>query len=193
MSTLSEVYMGLGSFRRADDLIRRSLSLPVRDQETRARQMATLAGSRALQGDYEHAASIYGTISKSIGDPEKLNDPMLYSRALIGRGEALAKLNRYGDARTVIRQALTWDSAQSGPRSVSVARDLEALAWTNQMDGQYPISDRDYRTALQIRVEAQGRLHPKVSDDLNQLGLNAYFQDKPDTAAHYWRQKSRAR
>jgi tetratricopeptide (TPR) repeat protein len=188
VSTLSEVYMGLGSFRRADDLIRRSLSLPVRDPETRARQLATLAGSRALQGNYAQAASIYGTISKGIGDPEKLNDPGLYSRALIGRGEALAKLNRYGDARPVIRQALAWDSAQSGPRSVSVARDLEALAWTNQMDGRYAVSDREYQTALQIRVEAQGRLHPKVSDDLNQLGLNAYLQAKPEVAVRYWRQ-----
>jgi len=188
VSTLSEVYMGLGSFRRADDLIRQSLSLPVRDPETRARQLATLAGSRALQGDYAQAAAIYGKISKGIGDPKVLNDPALYSGALIGRGEALAKLNRYGEARSVIRQALSWDSAQSGPRSVPVARDLEALAWTNQMDGQYAVSDRDYRTALRIRVGAQGRLHPKVSEDLNQLGMNAYFQRKPNTAVHYWRQ-----
>ena len=40
VSTLSEVYMGLGSFRRADDLIRRSLSLNVGNRETRARQYA---------------------------------------------------------------------------------------------------------------------------------------------------------
>ena len=75
VTTLSEVYMGLGSFRRADDLIRRSLSLPVTDRETRARQMATLGASRALQGDYERAASIFDRIIKGIGDPREAQRP----------------------------------------------------------------------------------------------------------------------
>src|SRR4029078_2576243 len=47
--TLSEVYMGLGSYRRAYGLIRRSLSLPVRNGDTRARQLAVLASSQSLQ------------------------------------------------------------------------------------------------------------------------------------------------
>ena len=77
MSTLSEVYMGLGSFRRGDDLIRRSLSLPVTQGETRARQLATLGASRTLQGDYENAAAVFDRILKNIGDPSKLTDPSL--------------------------------------------------------------------------------------------------------------------
>ena len=188
VTTLSEVYMGLGSFRRADDLIRRSLSLPVTDRETRARQMATLGTSRALQGDYERAASIFDRIIKGIGDPQKLNDPTLYSRVLVGRGESLAKLERYDEARPLIQRALTWDGARAGPQSVSVARDLEALAWANQMADELDASTRQYQAALRIRLAAQGRLHPKVSEDLNQLGANAYFQSDPDAAARYWRQ-----
>jgi tetratricopeptide (TPR) repeat protein len=188
MSTLSDVYMGLGSFRRADDLIRQSLSLRVTDGETRARQMATLAASRALQGDYERAAKLYGQIDASLPDPAKLNDPTLRSRVLIGQAESLSKLDRYNEARPLIRQALAWDEAHSGKDSVAVARDLEALAWTNQMDGQFDASNKDYQTAMQIRVATQGRLHPRVSEDLNQLGANAYFQDRPDAAVHYWRQ-----
>ena len=50
VTTLSEVYMGLGSFRRADDLIRGSLSLQVTDRETRARQMATLGRLARIAG-----------------------------------------------------------------------------------------------------------------------------------------------
>ena len=34
VSTLAEVYIGLGSYRRADELIRRSLAIPVRNPET---------------------------------------------------------------------------------------------------------------------------------------------------------------
>ena len=107
VTTLSEVYMGLGSFRRADDLIRRSLSLRVTDRETRARQMATLGASRALQGDYERAASIFDQIIKGIGDPDKLNDPTLYSRVLVARGDSLTKLDRYDEARSLTRKNLT--------------------------------------------------------------------------------------
>jgi tetratricopeptide (TPR) repeat protein len=188
VTTLSEVYMGLGSFRRADDLIRRSLSLPVTDRETRARQLATLGASRALQGDYERASSIFAQIIKGIGDPQKLNDPTLYSRVLVGRADALTKLDRYDEARSLTQEALTWDRAQTGTGSVSVARDLEALALIDQMDGKFAASDREYQTALRMRVAAQGRLHPKVSEDLNQLGANAYFRSDPDSAARYWHQ-----
>jgi tetratricopeptide (TPR) repeat protein len=188
MSTLSEVYMGLGSFRRADDLIRRSLSLPVTQGETRARQLATLGASRALQGDYEHAATVFDQIIKRIGDPAKLKDPSLYSRALVGRAESLAALERYDEARPLIQRALAWDRAHEGPKSVSLARDLEALALTNQMADDLDASTRQYEAALRMRVAAQGRLHPKVSEDLNQLGANAYFQSDPDAAVRYWRE-----
>lgn len=188
MSTLSEVYMGLGSFRQADDLIRRSLSLPVTQGETRARQMATLGASRTLQGDYEQAATVFDRILKGMGDPAKLTDPTLYSRALVGRGEALAKLERYDEARPLIQKALAWDRDHAGPQSVAVARDLEALAWANQMADDLDASTRQYEAALRIRVTAQGRLHPKVSEDLNQLGANAYFKEDPDAAVRYWRQ-----
>jgi len=187
MSTLSEVYMGLGSFRRGDDLIRRSLSLPVTQGETRARQLATLGASQTLQGDYANAATVFDRILKNIGDPARLTDPSLYSRALVGRGEALAKLERYDEARPLIERALAWDRDHSGPQSVAVARDLEALAWANQMADDLDASTRQYEAALRIRVASQGRLHPKVSEDLNQLGANAYFQSDPDAAVRYWR------
>src|SRR3982751_5249777 len=116
--------MGLGSFRRADDLIRRSLSLPVTDRETRARQLAALAASRKLQGDYERAASIFDQIIKGIGDPQKLNDPTFYSRVLVGRADALTKLDHYDEARSLTGKALSWDQAHAGQRSVLVAGDL---------------------------------------------------------------------
>src|SRR5206468_403705 len=176
VTTLSDVYMGLGSFRRADDLIRRSLSLPVTNRETRARQIAILGASLALQGDYEQAASIFDQILKGIGDPKKLDDPTIYSRVLVGRADSLTKLDRYEEARSLTQKALGWDQARADPRSGLVARDLEALALIDQMDGKFTASDRRYQTALRMRVAAQGWLHPKVSEDLNQLGVNAYFR-----------------
>lgn len=187
VSTLSEVYMGLGSFRRADDLIRHSLSLNVGSQETRARQLAVLGASRALQGEYEQAASIFGRVLGGIGDPEKLTDPSLYSRALVGRAESLAALDRYDEARPLIGRALAWDRSHDGARSVPVARDLEALGLTEQFAGNFDSARRSYSDALSIRAALQGRLHPKVSEDFNELGTVAYLQNDPAAAEQYWR------
>ena len=187
VSTLSEVYMGLGSFRRADDLIRESLSLDVGNRETRGRQLAVLGASRALQGEYEQAAAIFDRILKGIGPPENLKDPSLYSRVLVGRAEALAALERHDEARRLIDQALAWDRSADGARSPSVARDLEAMGLTQQMAGDLGGSRRSFEQALAIRASVQGRLHPKVSEDLNQLGAVAYLQKDPQSAEQYWR------
>jgi tetratricopeptide (TPR) repeat protein len=188
ISTLSDVYMGLGSFRRADELIRRSFALTVARGETRVRQLATFATSRSQQGEYEQAQQLFGKALAGVGDPAQLVDTGLYSRILIGRAEALSKLDRFDDARPLIQRALAWDRSHDGPKAPSVARDLEASAWTNQMAGELATSTREYEEALRIRVAAQGQLHPKVSEDLNQLGANAYLDDKPDAAVRYWRQ-----
>ena len=187
VSTLSEVYMGLGSFRRADALISRSLSLNVGNRETRGRQFAVLGASRALQGEYEQAAAIFDRILKGLGPPDKLKDPSLYSRALVGRAESLAALERYDEARPLIRRAIAWDSSQDGAKSPDVARDLEALGLLEQFADDLDSSRRSYSQALAIRTAAQGRLHPKVSEDLNQLGTVAYLQQDPGSAEQYWR------
>jgi len=187
MSTLSEVYMGLGSFRRADDLIQQSLSLDVGNRETRARQFAVLGASRALQGEYERAAAIFDRILKGMGPPDKLNDPSLYSRVLVGRAESLAALERYDEAQRLIGQALGWDRSHDGARSPSVARDLEAMGLTQHMANDLDASRRSFEQALAIRISVQGRLHPKVSEDLNQLGAVAYLQRDRRRAEQYWR------
>lgn len=188
ISTLSEVYIGLGSFRRADDLIRGSLSLRVNSPETRARQLDILGQSRSLQGNYDQAQKIFGSVLRRLGPPEKLTDRSLYSQLLVGRSEALAALDRYGEARQLIAPALAWDRSHFGVRSPEVARDLEALGLTDQFAGQYDSSKRSYMQALAIRKAAQGQFHPKVSEDINQLAATAYYQQDPATAEVYLRQ-----
>jgi tetratricopeptide (TPR) repeat protein len=187
ISTLSEVYMGLGSFRRADDLIRGSFSLRVRSQETRARQLGVLGASSFLQGDYDQAQKIFGAGLRRLGPPKELTDASIYSDLLTGRAEALAELDRYDEARMLISQALAWDRAGEGERSPGFARDLESLGLTDQLANEYDRSNRSYLRALSIRVAVQGGLHPKVSDDLNQLASNAYFQRNSAASEAYLR------
>lgn len=187
VSTLSEVYMGLGSYRRADELIRRSLSLPVRNGETRARQLGVLASSQALQGNYERAVDLFARAQSSLPSPERLGDTSLYSRLLIGRAEALAAEEKYSDAEPLIARALAWDRKLEGPSGQSVARDFEAAGLTKQFAGELDSARSYYTRALAIRL-TQGRLHPKVSEDLNELGTVAYLQHDPASAERYWQQ-----
>ena len=187
ISTLSEVYMGLGSFRRADDLIQRSLSLKVARPETRARQLGVLGGSQALQGEYEKAAAAYSKALELTQDGHQMWDPSLRARLLIGKAEALAATDKFDEALKLANAALEMDRINDGPRAQSVARDLEALALTQQFSGDLEASRRSYLEALQIRL-TEGRLHPKVAEDLNELGTVAYLQHDSAAAEKYWEQ-----
>ena len=187
ISTLSEVYMGLGSFHRADALIRNSLSLKVARQETRARQLGVLASSGALQADYDSALANFTRAIALLPKPEQLQDPSLYSHLLIGKAESLAALDRYDEAMRLARTALAWDRDREGSRSADVARDLEAAGMIDQYSGDLAGSRAYYEKALAIRLAVNGRLHPEVSHDLNNLGTAAYLQNDPGAAESYWR------
>ncbi|GAA3898734.1 hypothetical protein GCM10022276_17080 [Sphingomonas limnosediminicola] len=188
ISTLSEVYMGLGSYHRADDLIRRSLSLNVSRQETRARQLGVLAASRTLQADYDGAVATYSRALQLLPHPEELQDSSLYSGLLVGKGEALSGLERDKEALPLIGKALLWDKQHDGERSPSVARDYESAGLVTQYAGNLAASRSNYDKALAIRLATHGKLHPKVSEDLNNLGTAAYLQKDPAAAERYWRQ-----
>lgn len=187
MSTLSEVYMGLGSYRRADALIERSLGLHVSRQETRARQIGVLAASQALQAHYDLAATNFDRALKRLSDPAALEDPSLYSRLLIGKAESLAALDRYEDAMRAINIALKWDGDKATDRS-NLARDFEAAGLTTQFSGDLASTRAYYTRALAIRLKVNGRLHPEVSHDLNNLGTAAYLQGDAAAAERYWLQ-----
>jgi tetratricopeptide (TPR) repeat protein len=186
MSTLGEVYLGLGSFQRADDLVRRSLALRVSNPETLARQLIVYGASRNLQGDYDGSAELYARAEALVRDRE-LSDPELMSRAALGRAEALAALDKLDEARRLIGRTVASDSDRAGPDSIAAARSLEMAGLVEQFAANYPQARRHYERALAIRYARGGRLHPKVSDDLNQLGTVAYLAGEPRLAEGYWR------
>jgi Tfp pilus assembly protein PilF len=186
MSTLGEVYLGLGSFQRADDLLRRSLAMRVGNPETVARQLIVYGASRNLQGDYDGSARLYARAEALVRDRE-LSDPELTSRAALGQAEALASLDKLDEARRLIDRTVASDRARAGTDSMAVARGLEMAGLVEQFAANYPRARRHYERALAIRFARGGRLHPKVSDNLNQLGTVAYLGGDPHLAEGYWR------
>ena len=188
VSTLSEVYMGLGSFRRADALIKGSLRLKVSRAETRARQLGALARSQGLQANYDAAIAYSDRALSLIRHPEDLQDPTLYSLLLIGKAEALAGSSRFSEANRSTRSALEWDRSREGGRSIDVARDFEAAGLTGFFSGDMSAARANYTRALAIRLPVNGRLDPQVSQDLSNLGSAAYLAGDPEAAESYWKQ-----
>ena len=188
MSTLSEVYIGLGSYRRAEALIGRSLMLKAGNPETRARQLAVAGNVKALQGEYERSVIIYDRALAQLEQDDRFAESFIRSRLQVAKAESLASLDRFAEANELIQRALISDTKREGANSVAVARDLEAAGLTNQFAEKYAEARAQYQRALAIRIRAQGQLHPKVSEDLNQLGTIAYLQEDSVSAESYWKQ-----
>ena len=186
MSTLGEVYLGLGSLQRADDLVRRSLKLSVGNPEIVARQLAVFGASRSLQGDYRQAAQLFGR-AESLLAGRDLSDPDMPSRARLGQAEALAAMERIPQARALIAKTLVQDRRRAGEDSMAVARVLEVAGFTEVYAVNYRQARQYFERALAIRLKRGGRLHPKVSENFNQLGTVAYLAGQPDAAEKYWR------
>ena len=186
MSTLGEVYLGLGSLKRADDLVRRSLKLSVGNPEITARQLAIFGASRTLQGDYAQSARLYAR-AETMLEGRELSDPDLLSRTRLGRAEALALMERLPQARALIAATMADERQRAGDESMAVAVALEVAGMTEAFAANYPSARQYFEQALAIRIKRGGRLHPKVSDDLNQLGTVAYLAGDAKPAEDYWR------
>ncbi|MFO1238775.1 MAG: tetratricopeptide repeat protein [Sphingomonadaceae bacterium] len=185
MTTLSQVYLGLGAYKKGDQIIRDSLRLNVDDPGVRARQLMALGDSQTRQGEYQKAIATYGEALKLARAADRGN-PEFVSPILIGLGEAKSAIADYRGAEADIRTALALDIARHGNRNPAVARDLEALGLNFLTDGELAKARPLFERALQIRVPIQGIAHPRVSEDLNELGSIAYLQRDSAAAERYW-------
>ena len=185
MTTLSRVYMGLGSFKKADAIIRQSMALNIESAPIRARQLIALAESQARQGKYPTAKRQYDA-ALVIAQAMAGTDTRPMADALVGRGETLSALGDYTRADADIRKARGLYRREAGPGSPLVANGLEALGYNLIAAGKpnhaRPLFDR----AIAIRVASQGLGHPKVAEDLNELGTIAYLQRDAARAEALW-------
>ena len=186
MTTLSKVYQGLGLYHKGDALVRQSMALPVTDEDVRARQFMALASAEYRRGDYRRAVAGYAT---ALDHARRLTDraPTLEAAILAAMGDAKARAGGMLGARGDIQRALAIDLSHSGPRDVSVARDLEALGYDYLSNENYVKSRELFDRALAIRIPLESMNHPQVSEDLNELGSIAYLQHDTKAAEHYFR------
>jgi tetratricopeptide (TPR) repeat protein len=190
ITTLGEVYLGLGLYPKADQMIRSSFELKHSNVDARARQYATLALSLNAQGNYDAATTAF-TKGLELARSSDQPSPALVTRLLVGRGEAAVATDKFAEAERDIRLALLMDQRLLGPRHPDVARDLEALGSVHYYLRQYAKARSLIEQALRIRIPAQGQSHPKVSENLNFLGVIAYEQRDALGAEKYYKEALR--
>lgn len=191
MTTLSQVYLGLGSFRKGDEIVKESLRLDVTDPGVRARQLMAMGDSQTRQGNYDRAKSIYQKALVLARDKDRGN-PDLVAPILIGLGEARSALEDYAGAESDIRAALALDLKRWGASHPAIARDLEALGLNFLSAGDLAKARPMFERALKMRIPIQGLAHPRVSEDLNELGSIAYLLRDTRSAEKYWQQALRS-
>lgn len=187
MTTLSRVYLGLGSYKRGESIIRQSMSLPVSDPAVRTQQLMGLASSAYRQGDYAEAVRLYRA-ALPLTDTDTISGADLKPTILAAIGDAASRAGDVSGGSGGMLTALRLDTARHGPKSLQVARDLEALGIFEETRGNFPQARSYYQRAVDIRLAKQGLSHPLTSEGLNQLGTIAYLQRDPVSAERFMRQ-----
>jgi len=187
MTTLSQVYLGLGSYKRGESIIRQSMALAVSDPAVRTQQLMGLASSAYRQGDYAEAVKLYRS-ALPFAEADTLSGDDLKPAILAAIGDAASRAGDTSGGTAGMMTALRLDTTRFGPQSLPVARDLEALGIFEETRGNYAQARSHYQRAVTIRLAQQGLSHPLVSEDFNQLGSIAYFQRDPASAERYMRQ-----
>ena len=190
-TTLGEVYAGLGVFQQGQALIQRNLALAGRrrrqpDAATRGAWRSSVAAGTVRRRD----ARSYRAALTTAQDPDS-RGPDLMPRIYVGMGEAESGLEHDGQADRWVQKALAADLAALGPNHPDVARDLEALAVNDIFAARLKEGRARLERAVAIRRQAQGELHPKVSEDLMNLGSIAYLQRDSAAAETYYRRALR--
>jgi tetratricopeptide (TPR) repeat protein len=186
MTTLAQVYLGLGSYKRGEAIMKRAMQVPAADPGVKARRLMAMGSSAYRQGDYRVAADHYRR-ALPLAAADELSAAELRPAILAAVGDAMARAGDTSAGPDGMLEALRTDMADAGADSLAVARDLEALGVFEQTRDNLAAARGYYERALAIRIARQGLSHPLVSEDLNELGSIAYLQQDSVAAEGYWR------
>jgi len=179
MTTLGEVYTGLGLYNEGEGLVDAAHGVPGQSSASGVRQSTALGEIEFFQGKYaESRASFEKAIAMLRGPGVASADRALLTRALTGEGEALTALEQYPEAQRALNEALGLAAGDEAAR----ARITEGLADIAFYTGDLAAAEAHYRDAIVLRVRTAGENHPKVAVSVMALGSIAYMRGDNATA-----------
>ncbi len=170
--TLAEVYNALGLYRRGYEIVGATLRFNHKEGDVRVRQLATLAETQLLLGDYDRAALNLRYAQKLLSSPRVT--PAWRSRVLFRLGQLQTSEGKLTDSDGLLQEALAIDRAQGAEGRGDVARDLEGLVANAIKLKNFVLARRLASEALAIRVAVEGEASPSVTDNRNSLANIAY-------------------
>ena len=173
LGVLGAIFRDLGSFARAEPLLRQSLalrdSLGGRSDPRTAAAADELGALLLAMGRYEEAEALHRQALE--GRRRFRADPLAEARSLAALGSVLGRRAEFEEAERAQRAALALRLRHLGEGHADVAESLDALATLLRARGERVEAEGVQRRALAIREAVQGPDHLATATSTNNLAL----------------------
>jgi len=196
LTTMGNVYVGLGLFSRAQSMFETALTIGRRsggsNNSATLNAMTGLASLWLRQGKYSDAENM---LREAIAAEKRVLGPNHEStlrslRALAGTLQGEGKLK---DAEALQRQTLAADQRSLGQEHPETLLAMNELANIVDRDGRMPEAESLYRQALQIQTRTLGPDHPQTLIVASNLASVLGEQDELEEAEKLKREVLAAR
>jgi serine/threonine-protein kinase len=187
--TLGGLYHQLGRLGQADSVL--SLALARQEQLHRddhpdvARTLLALGSLRVSQASFGEAETLIRRGHDMMLRARPGNHPDI-AAAVGALGTFLYERGRLDEAVPALEEAVRRHSAQ-GPATSELGAALSELANVHFYAGRYEVSDSLNQRALAIHRQLHGDRHPRVADDLINLGAIRFQWARYRDAEQYYR------
>lgn len=187
ITTLGDVYGGLGLFRESDQLIQRGLGIRGLDEDVQTKMLLASGKSKVRLAEYPAAIASFGDAMRR-ADAGRDDLEELRPLILAGLSEAQSGIGDFAAADASAARAIVQSRRSFGNADPKTARVLEASGINAIAAGDLTKANKAIEEALAIRLRSQDRLHPEITEDLNQLGSIQYLLGNTAGAETYYRQ-----
>ena len=187
--TLGGLYHQLGRFARADSVLHLALDRQralYRDHHPEiARTLLALGALRLAQAEFDEAEQLVRDgytmtrRSRPPGHPDIADAAGLMGQMLYERGQL-------EEAVPVLEEAVRLHATR-GSESAELGAAISELANTHFYAGRYEVADSLNQRALAIHRRLYGEAHPRVADDLINLGAVRFQRAEYPEAERYYR------
>ncbi len=171
-NSLAIVYKYWGKFDAAESLYQKTLAILIEQYGSDNGEVAViyhnLAGLNHARGDYQTAEIWAGKSYQlhvelfGVQDAKTIADGAAFGSILHG-------LNKWDEAISYFKEAITFFEDKFGSMHYDVALNLNNLAASEEAKGNLSAAEEAYRKALEIKIQILGESHSELAITLNNL------------------------
>ncbi len=175
MNTMGNVFIGLGLYNDAQQLLEKSLArrrtLLTSKPQDMNESLYNLANVKTLNADYEIAEELY---VEAIATLEEAGEGGSLAAVdnLAGLAELYIQMGQYEQSAPILREVLERRRRMLGPEDPAVAEAIEELGMSLFYQGKYEEAEPLVQEALELRRKILGsEPHPDLAENMNTLAL----------------------